>query len=138
MKDRVTLVATMRVTEPQALALQAMFNQWNRLASWGSSRFVGFYVDGDGDFKPNVTCAIHGDIKRLDEELESVALVNRVEGDDRNQSEYKYDFDPIAWTLRHRREEIEKMFREPSQSGGEEQMAPSAIGNESDKPAESR
>jgi hypothetical protein len=52
MSEQIEMTVKMQVTEPQALALQAMFNHWNRLASWGSSRMIGFYADGDGDFNP--------------------------------------------------------------------------------------
>ena len=41
----------MQVTTSQALALQAMFTHWNKLATWGGSRMIGFYVDGDGNPK---------------------------------------------------------------------------------------
>jgi hypothetical protein len=36
------MTVKMQVTPAQALALQAMFKHWNRLASWGSSRMIGF------------------------------------------------------------------------------------------------
>ena len=47
------LLIEMDVTTSQGLALQAMFEYWNYLANIGSSRMISFYVDGDGNFKPN-------------------------------------------------------------------------------------
>lgn len=49
MAERLEMTVKMQVTPAQALALQAMFQHWNRLASWGSSRMIGFFVDGDED-----------------------------------------------------------------------------------------
>jgi hypothetical protein len=50
--DRKTVTVVMELTESQAAALEDMLYTWNRLGSWGSSRWTAFYADGDGDFKP--------------------------------------------------------------------------------------
>jgi len=95
MNDRIKMTVEMEVTEPQALALQAMFKYWDRLASIGSSRFVGFYVDGDGNFKPKTSISYSTPIRTLTPEMEEAAVVED-EGGDR-----KYDFDPVAWMVNH-------------------------------------
>lgn len=90
MSNRITMTVTMQVTVPQALALQAMFQHWNRLASMGSSRDVSFYVDGDGNFKPRCEVAFNEPVPELTEELAQLALVR----------EHTFDFDAVAWKLR--------------------------------------
>jgi hypothetical protein len=103
--ERLKMTVTMDVTVSQALALQAMFNQWNRLASWGSSRYVAFYVDGDGNFKPKAECTFSEAVPELTEEMEREALafvrVKASEAQKQDSSaDFAYDFDPIAWMLR--------------------------------------
>lgn len=93
-QERLKMTVEMEVTEPQALALQAMFKYWNYLASIGSSRFAGFYVDGDGNFKPKCKIALSEPIRELTDEMCEIAVVED-RGGNRN-----YDFDPIAWSLR--------------------------------------
>jgi len=91
--DRIKMTVVMEVTEPQALALQAMFKYWDWLAGIGSSRFVGFYVDGDGNFKPKTSISYSAPIRTLTPEMEYVAIVEDEDGD------RKYDFDPVAWMI---------------------------------------
>ncbi len=84
----------MEVTIPQALALQAMFEHWNRLSSMGSSRYIAFFVDGDGNFHPRCKINFSDEIPELTEKLRELAMGNRV------MAEIGFDFDPIAWSLR--------------------------------------
>lgn len=93
--DRIKMTVEMEVTEPQALALQAMFKYWNYLASVGSSRFVGFYVDGDGNFKPKTKITFSEPVHELTDEMCKISVVTDRDGN-RN-----YDFDPIAWKINH-------------------------------------
>lgn len=93
--ERIEMNVTMQVTVPQALALQAMFKHWNRLASWGSSRMVAFYVDGDGNFKPKCEWKYSSQVPELTEELEKLSLVSNDE-----HGKIEFDFDPIAGRLR--------------------------------------
>lgn len=95
MSDRLEMTVKMQVTAPQALALQAMFKHWNQLASWGSSRMIGFYVDGDGNFKPHCEMAFSKPLPSLTADLEAAAVV----ADDGNGTR-NFDFDGIAWKLR--------------------------------------
>lgn len=96
--ERVKMTVEMDVTVPQGLALQAMFKQWNRLASMGSSRMVAFYVDGDGNFKPKCSTSFSEEMPELTEELEKAACVCK---DDYPQriTQFQFDFDPVAWKL---------------------------------------
>lgn len=91
MSKKVKLTVEMEVTIPQALALQAMFNYWNDLSILGSSREVGFYVDGDGDFHPNCNISFLGDAKvpKLTKELAKIAVVSE---DGSGNRIYDYDF----------------------------------------------
>lgn len=92
-EDRMTLTVSIQVTESQALALKAMFEYWNQLGDWGSSRYVGFMVDGDGNFKPKCVVTTSDPIRQLDDELRKLAVVQD-EGGDR-----QYDFDSISYRI---------------------------------------
>ena len=90
---RITMTVRMQVTEAQALTLKAMFEYWNQLSGMGSSRMVGFYVDGDGNFHPKCDVELDTTIRELDDELRELAVVQDKRG------EREYDFDPIAWRI---------------------------------------
>jgi len=94
---RVKMTVEMDVTVPQGLALQAMFKHWNRLASWGSSRMVAFYVDGDGNFKPKCNVTFAEEMPELTEDLEKAAMV--MDEHQNPQRRIDFDFDSIAWKL---------------------------------------
>jgi len=95
MTERLEMTVTMQVTPAQALALQSMFKHWNRLAGWGSSRMISFYVDGDGNFKPKCKMTFSAAIPELTDELEKAAIVSN----DGNGT-MSFDFDGVAWRLR--------------------------------------
>ena len=92
--ERLEMLVKMQVTPAQALALQAMFKHWNLLAGWGCSRMIGFYVDGDGNFKPECKMTFSDPIPELTDELEKAAIVY-----DDNDGTRNFDFDGIAWKL---------------------------------------
>jgi hypothetical protein len=94
MTKRIEMTIKMQLTEPQALAMQAMIEHWNRLAAQGSSRMIAFYVDGDGNFKPNATWQYSEPIHPLTDEMRKAAIVENRSG------KAEFDFDPIAWILR--------------------------------------
>jgi hypothetical protein len=71
-----------------------MFKHWDNLAAMGCSRMIGFYVDGDGNFKPDCQCSFSAEIPPLTEELTKAAIV----ADDGNGA-IDFDFDGIAWVL---------------------------------------
>ena len=90
--DKMKIQIEMEVTEPQALALEAMFKRWNSLASMGSSRYISFFVDGDGNFHPNCKFkVIEGEKRELTPELEELAS--------NKEQPNRYDYDNIAWSL---------------------------------------
>ncbi len=96
MTERFEMIARFDVTPPQALALQEMFKFWNQLASLGGSRYVAFYVDGDGNFKPNVRTAIPEGQVMPDVD----ASVAKVEPKSHYPLDVHYfDFDPVAWSI---------------------------------------
>jgi hypothetical protein len=99
--DRNTFVVEMKVTRPQGLALQAMFEYWNHLANIGGSRKVAFYVDGDGNFKPECAVVFNASGIELTDEMRESSVVEDREGD------RVYDFDPVAWML-HDLEDIKE------------------------------
>lgn len=103
MTKRLEMTVTMQVTPAQALALQAMFTHWNRLASWGSSRMIGFYVDGDGNFKPECEMAFSEPLPELTDELAKAAIAS----DDGNGA-VNFDFDGVAWKLTEMSEEVRR------------------------------
>ena len=87
------MTVKMQVTESQALALQAMFEYMNSLAAMGSSRYVGFYADGDGNFHPHVDISYDKPVRPLTDKMRKLAVVKD------NYGNREYDFDPIAWEL---------------------------------------
>ena len=94
MSKRIKMTVDMEVTVPQALALQAMFEHWNRLSSMGSSRYIAFFVDGDGNFHPHCQIKFSEEVPELTDVLRDRAMGNKV------LAEVGFDFDPIAWSLR--------------------------------------
>lgn len=93
------MTVTFEVTEAQALALQAMFEYWTEIAVLGASREVAFFVDGDGNFKPNCQFAFSRKVRELTKNLRKYAVVKDSSGD------RVYDFDHIAWSIFHGRNE---------------------------------
>ena len=91
MNNRIEMVVKMQVTQPQGLALQAMFEHWNRLASWGSSRAISFYVDGDGDFKPNASVTFDGEMPDLTSDIAEKSICR-----DTGDGNIGFDFDGIG------------------------------------------
>lgn len=77
------------LTEAQSQALETMLHQYAMLCSQGSSRYVSFYVDGDGNFRPKIT--VNGEEPKFSEHLTMEEIWH---GD-----ECKIDFDTIAWRL---------------------------------------
>ena len=104
--ERLTMTVKMQVTEAQALTLQAMFNHWNRLARLGSSRMIGFYVDGDGNFKPHCEYELGDEIPihKLTEEMAKAAICNPSANAVGGSGDLNFDFDGVAWYLRHKDE----------------------------------
>jgi hypothetical protein len=105
-KERLEMTIKLQVTEPQALAVQAMLKCWNSLGSMGSSRYVAFYVDGDGDFKPKATWEFSKPVAELTPEMQEAAHIFAKLTKDQNpgsHSDHAFDFDPIAWKLREKK-----------------------------------
>lgn len=79
------------LTIPQAAAMRAMFQTMRSLGGMGSSRWVSFYADGDGNFRPRPTYRFSAHrqlIKGLSE-----GAGKWEDGD------YRVDFDSIAWKM---------------------------------------
>lgn len=100
--DRTRFTVHMDVTQSQGIALQAMFEYWNHLASAGGSRKVAFYVDGDGNFKPNCDIVFENKSSLQTDEASKLAIVEDVGGN------RVYDFDPIGWKLLDTEEELQE------------------------------
>ena len=94
MTERVKMTVTMEVTPAQGLALKAMFDHWNKLASWGSSRQIAFYVDGDGNFKPRAQVSFSEPLPDLTDEMRKRSVVQEY-----GEGNLLFDYDPIAWIL---------------------------------------
>ncbi len=92
--DKFQMRVTMSVTLPQALALQSMFDYWSKLGRVGSSRDVSFFVDGDGNFRPECTFVFSEDVPHLTAKLRELAVKSE------NEGHRQYDFDSIAWSLK--------------------------------------
>ncbi len=93
-KKRMEMTVKMQVTPAQGLALTAMFNHWNRMSSWGCSRDISFFVDGDGNFHPRAKVSFNGVAPKLTKEIEEKAICK-----DNGNGEIGFDYDSIAWRL---------------------------------------
>ena len=83
-----------RISLPQAIALKKILEFMDYLGNIGSSRWVAFYADGDGDFRP--------DLKEFNYPLpipETKKDVKEMTG-----TFYGIDFDSIAWELEKKKE----------------------------------
>jgi hypothetical protein len=89
MSEKIKMTVTMDVTEPQALALQAMFKYWTDCGRRGHDAKVGFYVFGCCDFRPECKVTFDREIRELTPEMEKAA---KKKGD----VEVIFDYDPIA------------------------------------------
>lgn len=79
------------LTEAQELAIKDMLFQWKVLSAVGSSRWVCFYADGDGNFRPSI----------LVDGFQPQPFGTPEEVNKRwREDEYRMDFDEIAWKLR--------------------------------------
>lgn len=103
MTERLEMTIKLQVTQPQALALQAMLECWNSLASMGSSRYVSFYVDGDGNFKPKAMWEYSAPVHELTKEMRDAShayVKTLADPNPGSHSDHAFDFDPIAWKMR--------------------------------------
>ncbi len=98
--DKSSVSMTVRLeglTLPQAAALRAMFERMRYLGVLGSSRWVAFFSDGDGNFRPRP-------IYEFSHSAETIAEWSEGECEwDIDRDEYRVDFDTIAWK-RHKGE----------------------------------
>lgn len=94
--NKIKMTVTMDVTIPQALALKSMFDYWNSLASMGSSREVAFYVDGDGNFRPNCLIETSAPIPEITPIIRKKAVAS-----DNGHGDLMFDFDNIARYINH-------------------------------------
>lgn len=94
--EKVKMTVNMDVTIPQALALQAMFENWNILSSIGSSKEISFFCDGDGNFHPNCQITYDKKIPKLTEELFNDTIVKD------NNGNRVFDYDAITWKLHNK------------------------------------
>lgn len=93
------------LTLAQSIAIEDFLATWQSLGSLGSSRWTSFFADGDGNFRPKILYngvkPRHTSILTKDEIWE--------------HSDYKIDFDTIAWKLRDlpntRKREIKHLKR---------------------------
>jgi len=97
---RIKMNIEVDVTIPQALALQAMFEYMNQLSGCGSSRYVGFMADGDGNFHPKPKFEFSEKIPELTSEMKEKAVFDCIEHAIHfGEGDKMIDFDPIAWML---------------------------------------
>lgn len=94
MTDRVEMIVKMQVTPAQALTLRAMFEHWNKMASWGCSRNISFYVDGDGNFHPKAEVILPKSVPELTDKM-----IEASSSDTAGDGSLSFDFDGIAWML---------------------------------------
>ena len=91
--EKIKMTVTMEVSASQAYALMAMFNYWNFCGKAGTSREIGFEVDGDGDFHPKCEVKTEPKLPEMPKQQIDKAIVWD------NNGNRKYDYDPIGWSL---------------------------------------
>jgi len=84
------------LTKAQAIAIEEMFAIWKDLSSVGSSRYVAFFADGDGNFHP--TIAINDKLP-THKGNEVMGKDYFIEQTVTKTSAYWVDFGPITWKL---------------------------------------
>ena len=103
MSDKLDLTVTLRdVTPAQAIALEAMFRHWQVLGAIGSSRWVAFFADGDGNFRPKVEVNFSEDPYPSADPGEQEALRKKAfptNGEESVEAMVPVDFDAIAWSF---------------------------------------
>lgn len=95
--ERRDFSVNMKVTEAQAVALNEFFRQWNSLSSGGGSRFVAFYVDGDGTFHPKCEVNAEWNLSQWKEEAKRAYV-------DSDNDIIRYDADGVSAAIRHKKE----------------------------------
>ena len=93
-EDRSKVTMTIRLeglTLPQAAALRAMFERMRHLGGLGGSRWVAFYADGDGNFRPKPSYEFSHSAETVEEWSEGECGWNS------DRDEYRVNFDSIAW-----------------------------------------
>ena len=79
------------LTEAQAIAIEDMFATWVKLSNIGGSRWASFYVDGDGNFHPEIL--INGEKPQI----APIDIISPIERDEMwKNNEYRIDYDKIA------------------------------------------
>ena len=82
------------LSEPQRIAIEDMLAYWKD-ARRGSSRWMAFFVDGDGNFRPRITVDGHAP------EHQTLCSPGQFwTGKAPWSGEYRMDFDALAWKLR--------------------------------------
>lgn len=99
------------LTVAQAIAMKDMFEQMRILGGMGGSRFVGYYADGDGNFRPKPEYEF-SDYEDVIEQFAKPLDVDPLESGRKTWGEwtddmYLVDFDVVAWRLHHFEEQHE-------------------------------
>jgi hypothetical protein len=91
MNERVSITVRFdNLTPAQAEAIESLFSVWVALGGVGSSRWTAFFADGDGNFHPRVS--VNGKPAEHSRHV--------TESECWRGSEYRMDYDRIAWRLR--------------------------------------
>ena len=97
MTEKLTMsIEIANLTPAQKVAIEELLFEWQKLGSWGSSRWTAFFADGDGNFRPKILVDGHkpepstlagGEKKRWREQFDE-------------RDVYVMDFDSIARAMR--------------------------------------
>src|SRR5690348_4857699 len=87
------------ITEAQAIVLEEFFAQMVNLGQLGGSRWVCFYSDGDGNFRPKID--VNGKKAQF---APDDLLTDEQRKEMWQKGEFRIDFDTIAWALRKKNE----------------------------------
>ncbi len=85
------------LSEAQKIAIEDMLAIWIYCGGIGASRPVTFYVDGDGDFHPDIL--IDGQKPRRFKNPTKDAKVHTIDDKIPEHTGYFIDYDEIAWLL---------------------------------------
>ena len=100
MTPKIKMTVEFEVDKAQALALQHMFEFWTALGQQGSSRWVAFDCDGDGNFQPNCKVSFSEPIDGLTEEIRRATVIDNDTQNIEVRADFVFYYDTVYSFLR--------------------------------------
>lgn len=92
------VITITNIHQAQAIAIKKMLDSWVSLGNVGSSRYVAFFADGDGDFHPDIKVKTSVPLPESERDIKWV----HAKFENGNSDEVGIiDYDAIAWEIYH-------------------------------------